>query len=100
MSTGRSARHRVTLRFVDDALVDEARMMEDVNDLVFDYELMPLKDIRIAPLIRQFAAIVRRHSIVLPSDLTLMFKALITLEGLGRQYDPDFQISAHRWVAA
>jgi ubiquinone biosynthesis protein len=85
----------VLIDWAGDAHVDEARLMEDVNDLVFDYELMPLKDIRIGPLIRQFAAIVRRHSIVLPSDLTLMFKALITLEGLGRQYDPDFQISAH-----
>ncbi|HEX6003469.1 MAG TPA: AarF/UbiB family protein, partial [Burkholderiales bacterium] len=85
----------VLIDWAGDAHVDEARLMADVNDLVFDYELMPLKDIRIGPLIRQFAAIVRRHSIVLPSDLTLMFKALITLEGLGRQYDPDFQISTH-----
>ena len=37
----------------------------------------------------------REHSIVLPSDLSLMFKALITLEGLGRQYDPDFHIIDH-----
>jgi len=46
-------------------------------------------------VIRQFAAIVRSHSIVLPSDLSLMFKTLITLEGLGRQYDPDFHIINH-----
>jgi ubiquinone biosynthesis protein len=38
---------------------------------------------------------VRGHSIVLPSDLSLMFKTLITLEGLGRQYDPDFHIINH-----
>ena len=37
----------------------------------------------------------REHSIVLPSDLSLMFKALITLEGLGRQYDPEFHIIDH-----
>jgi ubiquinone biosynthesis protein len=29
---------------------------------------------------------------VLPADLTLMFKALVTMEGLGRQYDPDFHV--------
>jgi ubiquinone biosynthesis protein len=46
-------------------------------------------------VIRQFAGIVREHSIVLPSDLSLMFKALVTLEGLGRQYDPDFHIINH-----
>ena len=31
----------------------------------------------------------------MPSDLTLMFKALITMEGLGRQYDPDFHVVDH-----
>jgi ubiquinone biosynthesis protein len=75
--------------------VDEAKLAADVNDLVFDFEGVPLKDIRIGAVIRQFADIVREHSIVLPSDLSLMFKALITLEGLGRQYDPDFHIINH-----
>ena len=34
----------------------------------------------------------REHGIVLPADLTLMFKALITLEGSARKYDPDFRL--------
>ena len=72
-----------------------SKLANDVNEMVFDYEGMPLKDIRVGNVIRQFAGIVREHSIVLPSDLSLMFKALITLEGLGRQYDPDFHIIDH-----
>jgi ubiquinone biosynthesis protein len=78
-----------------DAYVDETRLASDVNDLVFEYENVPLGSIRIGALIRRFAAIVRDHSIVLPADLTLMFKTLITLEGLGRQYDPGFHIVDH-----
>ena len=78
-----------------DAYVDELKLASDVNEMVFDYEGMPLKDIRVGNVIRQFAGIVREHSIVLPSDLSLMFKALITLEGLGRQYDPEFHIVDH-----
>jgi len=78
-----------------DAHVDEERLAADVNEMVFEYEGMPLKDIRIGNVIRQFADIVRAHSIVLPSDLSLMFKTLITLEGLGRQYDPDIHIVNH-----
>jgi ubiquinone biosynthesis protein len=62
---------------------------------VFDYEGVPLKDIRIGALIKAFTTIIREHSIVMPSDLTLMFKALITMEGLGRQYDPDFHVLDH-----
>ncbi|MEW6689708.1 MAG: AarF/UbiB family protein [Pseudomonadota bacterium] len=85
----------VLLDWAGDAWVDEGRLAADVNEMVFDYEGVPLKDIRIGAAIRQFAAIVRDHSIVLPSDLSLMFKALITLEGLGRQNDPDFHITEH-----
>jgi ubiquinone biosynthesis protein len=85
----------VLLDWAGDAYVDEARLAADVNELVYDYEGVPLKDIRIGSLIREFAAIIRRHSIVLPPDLTLMFKALITMEGLGRQFDPDFHIIDH-----
>jgi ubiquinone biosynthesis protein len=85
----------VLLEWAGDAYVDEAKLAADINEMVFDYEGMPLKDIRVGTVIRQFAAIVRAHSIVLPSDLSLMFKTLITLEGLGRQYDPDFHIINH-----
>jgi ubiquinone biosynthesis protein len=82
----------VLLDWAGEAQVDEAKLAADVNELVFDFEGIPLRDIRIGAALRQFAAIVREHSIVLPSDLSLMFKTLITLEGLGRQYDPDFHI--------
>ena len=85
----------VLLDWAGDAHVDEVKLAADLNDLVFDYEGMPLKDLRIAALLRQFAALIREHSIVIPSDLALMFKALITMEGLGRQYDPDFRFVDH-----
>jgi ubiquinone biosynthesis protein len=85
----------VLLDWAGDAVVDEGKLSADVNELVFDYEGVALKDIRIGTLLKAFAAIIREHSIVMPSDLTLMFKALITMEGLGRQYDPDFHVLDH-----
>ena len=90
----------VLLDWAGDAYVDEAKLAADVNDLVFEYDSVPLRSIRIGVLVRRFAAIVREHSIVLPADLTLMFKALITMEGLGRQYDPEFHIVEHLRAAA
>jgi len=83
------------LDWAGDAYVDEAKLAGDVNALVFEYEGMPLKNIRIGTLLRQFAAIIREHSIVMPPDLTLMFKAMITMEGLGRQYDPEIHVVEH-----
>jgi ubiquinone biosynthesis protein len=82
----------VLLDWAGDDAVDEERLAADVSELLFDYADVPLKDIRIGALIQRITDLLREHGIVLPSDLTLMFKALITLEGLGRKYDPDFRL--------
>jgi ubiquinone biosynthesis protein len=83
------------LDWAGDAYVDEAQLAADVNELVFEFEGMALKDIRIGTLLRRLSAIIREHSIVMPADLLFMFKAMITMEGLGRQYDPDFHVLDH-----
>jgi ubiquinone biosynthesis protein len=85
----------VLLDWAGDAYVDEGKLRADVNELVFEYEDVPLRSIRIGAVVRHFSVIVRDHSIVLPTDLSMMLKALITLEGLGRQYDPDVNIIDH-----
>jgi ubiquinone biosynthesis protein len=85
----------VLLEWVPDGEVDEERLAAEVGDLVFDYERVALKDVRIAAVLQDITGIMRRHAIVLPSDLALLFKALITLEGLGRRLDPHFQLVEH-----
>jgi ubiquinone biosynthesis protein len=82
----------VLLDWRGDQFVDEARLAADLGEFAFDYADMQLKDLKIGVLLHRVSAILREHSIVLPSDLTLLFKALITLEGLGRQYDPEFRL--------
>jgi ubiquinone biosynthesis protein len=72
--------------------VDEAQLGSDLSELAFDFGDIELKELRIGALLQRVAALMRDHAILLPSDLALMFKALISLEGLGRQYDPEFQL--------
>lgn len=82
----------VLLDWTVDAQVDESKLANDLGELAFNYEHLQLQDINIGTLIGDITNIMRDHSIVLPSDLTLLFKALITLEGLGRQLDPEFRL--------
>jgi ubiquinone biosynthesis protein len=82
----------VLLDWRGDDFVDEARLAADLDEFAFDYAEIQLKDLKIGLLLQRVSAILRKHSIVLPTDLTLLFKALITLEGLGRQYDPEFRL--------
>ena len=72
--------------------VDEARLAADLGELALDFSDAQLKDLKIGTLLQRVSAILREHSIVLPADLALLFKALVSLEGFGRQYDPEFRL--------
>ena len=83
----------VLLDWAGEEAVDEEQLSADVEDLAADYGDLPIKDMRVGEMIGRITAMMRTHGIVLPSDLTLMFKAMVTLEGSGRQYDPDFVLA-------
>ena len=87
-----SAMLEVLLDWRGDDAVDEPQLAADLSEFAFDYADVALKDLKIGMLLHRVSAILREHAIVLPADLTLLFKALITLEGLGRQYDPEFRL--------
>ncbi|TCW34000.1 ABC1 kinase family protein [Gulbenkiania mobilis] len=75
--------------------VDQGRFADDIGELMFQYEHVPLKNLDITVLINDIMMLIRDHGIVLPADLAMLFKALITLEGLGRQLNPEFQLVEH-----
>lgn len=85
----------VLLAWSGDKEVDEERLAYDISEMVFSYDNLPLKDVQIGPLLADVTMLMRDNDLTLPSDLTLLFKALITLEGLGRQLTPDFHMVDH-----
>jgi len=85
----------VLLEWTGDAAVDESKLAADVIEFVFNYSSVHLKDISFGNLLNELMAMIREHHLVMPSDLTLLFKTLITLEGLARQLDSDFDMSTH-----
>ncbi|NWG87751.1 MAG: phosphotransferase [Hydrogenophilaceae bacterium] len=77
------------------AEIEEEKLAYDIDELVFSYDNLSLKDIQIGPLLSEITALMRENNLALPPDLTLLFKALITLEGLGRQLTPAFHMVDH-----
>ncbi len=82
----------VLLDWRSNEAVDEARLAVDLGELSLDFADAQLKDLRVGTLLHRVSEILREHGIVLPADLALLFKALISLEGFGRQYDPEFRL--------
>jgi len=85
----------VLSQWTGDADLDEERLAYDISELMFGYDNLTLKDIRVGPLLEEVTALMRDNNLAMPADLTLLFKALITLEGLGLQLNPDFHMVDH-----
>jgi ubiquinone biosynthesis protein len=55
---------------------------------------MPLGALNLSELIFDLTGLMRAHDLALPADLTLLLKAFISLDGMGRQLDPRFDMVA------
>ena len=72
--------------------VDLGQLREDVEELREKYYGVPLSQISIGEAINDLFRVAQRHSIRIPSDLTLLGKTLLTVEGVVEKLDPDFSV--------
>ena len=74
--------------------LDVRTLKADMSDFVDQYTGIPLDQIDMARMIDEIIELVRHHGIRIPPDYTLMGKALVAVEGTGRQLDPEFDMIA------
>jgi ubiquinone biosynthesis protein len=67
-------------------------LRRDLAEFLDRYYEVPLKQLDMGRIISELTEIMRQHRIRLPADLALVGKAVITVEGLGRSLDPEFDI--------
>jgi len=77
----------------DDA--DLKSLRRDLHEFIEDYYDVLLQDLRVGRLLTDFIEILTQHQIRFPADFMLLAKALIAMEGLGRQLDPEFNMIDH-----
>ncbi len=83
----------VMLDWTGDATVDEEGLMLEIQTFVDQYHGMALKQLSLGAMLSDLVAILRQHQLALPADLALLVKAFVTLEGMGRELDPDFDMA-------
>jgi ubiquinone biosynthesis protein len=84
----------MNMGFVPDDVEDMDRfqreLKEDLVELLEPYYGMKVNQIDFGMYVDRLTKISRRHGLVMPQNLYLVNKALVTLEGILRQLDPDF----------
>ncbi|WP_435009670.1 ABC1 kinase family protein [Tundrisphaera lichenicola] len=74
--------------------VDPRALRRDVSELVASYCDLTLDAIDLSLLLRDLVGFIRAHHLKIPPDLVLLIRALVTIEGVGRELDPHFDIAA------
>ena len=73
-------------------LKDRDSLSLDMDDFIDQYHDIPINELDISAVLSNLTTLLRDHQLNLPPDLTLFLKTFITLDGLGRQLDPEFNM--------
>ena len=74
---------------------DIKNLRRDLHDFIEDYYDIVLQDIKVGKLLTEFIEILTHHRIHFPADFMILAKALVIMEGVGRQLDPEFNMINH-----
>lgn len=70
--------------------VDGDAFARDLRDLIAPYFGLTMKHVNAGKLLMDSTNLAAGYGLILPSDLVLFFKSVVTLEGMGRILVPDF----------
>lgn len=70
-----------------------AQLEGEIEAFVDQYHGTPLAELDLGQMLADVTTILREHRLALPSDLALLVKAFISLEGMGRGLDPSFHMA-------
>ena len=70
--------------------VDRDALRRDMQELIDHHYDRPLSELRLREMVEDALDVVRRHRLVLPAELLMLARALVLLDGLARELDPDF----------
>lgn len=73
--------------------VQKGLLQADVRDFIDAYYGVPLEQVHVGNLLNDFIRILASHELHCPGDLMVLVRAIVTLEGVGRQLDPGFNLA-------
>jgi len=78
----------------DGQSVPAEKLESDIEAFIDQYHGVQLAELSLGQMLLDVTTILRENHLALPPDLALLIKTFITLEGLGRGLDPDFNMAA------
>ena len=83
----------ILLDWSENADADTETLQAEIDAFVDQYHGIQLQKLDLGRMLSELVTIMRDHALMLPADLAMLIKAFITLEGVGRQLNPAFDMT-------
>lgn len=75
-----------------DQRTERQALAQDLRSILSPFFGLNLKDVNMGKLLLESSKVAAKHRVVLPSELMMFFKSMVTLEGLARMIKDDFDM--------
>jgi len=76
----------------ENGYLSNKELKEDIEEFIDRYYGLSLRQIKFSKVFTELVNITIEHKLKIPASLCLLEKALVTVDGLGRDLDPDFNM--------
>ncbi|HEX3032806.1 MAG TPA: AarF/UbiB family protein [Bacillota bacterium] len=72
--------------------VDAAKLKKDIDRVMLKYYALPIQQLKLGDLMKEMLHMAYHYQIRVPSEIVLLAKTLVTLEGVVKQLDPTVSV--------
>jgi ubiquinone biosynthesis protein len=85
----------VALSDADPAIVSNRDFRADVWEFISHFQEASFRELQMGTLLGEFFEKMRAHRLCVPADMVFLIKAITTIEGVGEELCPEFDIIEH-----
>ncbi|WP_144211802.1 ABC1 kinase family protein [Shewanella donghaensis] len=73
--------------------LDKVLLEKDISEFVYEYLDVEMNEVKLVEVLTEFVRIIKQHKLVIPTEISMLIRVLIMLEGLSKQIDNNISLA-------
>ncbi|WP_153916653.1 ABC1 kinase family protein [Shewanella sp. TC10] len=73
--------------------LDKVILEKDIGEFVYEYLEVEMNEVALVEVLTEFVRIIKHHKLVIPTEISMLIRVLVMLEGLSKQIDSSISLA-------
>ncbi|WP_285163804.1 ABC1 kinase family protein [Shewanella goraebulensis] len=73
--------------------LDKVILEKDIGEFVYEYLEVEMNEVALVEVLTEFIRIIKHHKLVIPTEISMLIRVLIMLEGMSKQIDSSISLA-------